>query len=137
MAIKAIQAMDGSPDFFAVPSPAMRTALLDAIDMVLLPMLDGIIQREADDLTKAAIKAFHLDGDDEARITERMKSVACVMSGDAQAITDYAASLFLRYFRREYWRARNPPRLICSMILISCEASGRSPGLCGNFWAMC
>lgn len=75
-AIKAIQAMDGSPDFFAVPSPAMRTALLDAIDMVLLPMLDGIIQREADDLTKAAIKAFHLDGDDETRITERMKSVA-------------------------------------------------------------
>jgi hypothetical protein len=54
----------------------MRTALLDAIDMVLLPMLDGIIKRQAEDLTREAIKAFHLNGQDEARITERMKSVA-------------------------------------------------------------
>lgn len=75
-AIKAIQTMDSSPDFFTAPTPAMRTALLDSIDMVLLPMLDGIIQREADALTEAAIKAFHLDGDDAVRITERMKSVA-------------------------------------------------------------
>ncbi len=75
-AIRAIQSMDSSPDFFAAPTPSMRTALLDSIDMVLLPMLDGIIQREADALAEAAIKAFLLDGDDKARITERMKSVA-------------------------------------------------------------
>lgn len=75
-AIRAIQVMHSSPDFFAAPTPAMRTALLDSIDMVLLPMLDGIIQREADALTEAAIIAFHLDGDDKTRITERMKSVA-------------------------------------------------------------
>lgn len=75
-AIKAIQVMDKSADFFAAPTPEMRTALLDAVDMVLLPMLDGIIQREADDLTEAAIKAFDLEGDEQKRITERMKSVA-------------------------------------------------------------
>lgn len=75
-AIKAIKAMVRTPDFFAAPSASMRTALLDSIDMVLLPMLDGIIQREADALTEAAIKAFHLDTDEKARITERMKSVA-------------------------------------------------------------
>ena len=54
----------------------MLSALLDAIDMVLLPMLDGIIQREADDLAEAAIKAFDLEGDMPNRITERLKSVA-------------------------------------------------------------
>lgn len=75
-AIKAIRAMVDDADFFVAPSAKMRTALLDAVDMVLLPMLDGIIVRDADDLTEAAIKAFALEGDEKKRITERMKSVA-------------------------------------------------------------
>lgn len=75
-AINAIRAMDDTADFFSAPNKSMRTALLDAVDMVLLPMLDGIIVRDAEDLTEAAIKAFHLDDDEKKRITKRMKSVA-------------------------------------------------------------
>lgn len=75
-AIKAIKAMDKTADFFTDPTDDMRTALLDAIDMVLLPMLDGIIQRDADNLRDAAIDAFKLQGDEKERITERMNSVA-------------------------------------------------------------
>lgn len=75
-AVAAIRAMVDNPDFFQAPSPEMRTALLDAVDMVLLPMLDGIIVRDAEKLTEVAIKSFALEGDDRDRIIERMKSVA-------------------------------------------------------------
>lgn len=75
-AIKAIQTTDAAADFFAAPSAGMRTALLDAVDMVLLPMLDGIVVRDAEMLADAAISAFDLQGEEQERIRERMKSVA-------------------------------------------------------------
>lgn len=75
-AIKAVQAMEDEPDFFAVPSPSMREALLDAVDMVLLPMLDGIVVQDADLLVAAAIDAFDLDDEGRERIKRRMASVA-------------------------------------------------------------
>jgi len=75
-AIRAVQAIDDAADFFAVPSPAMREALLDAVDMVLLPMLDGIVVQDADFLAEAAIEAFSLDGDGKDRIKRRMEAVA-------------------------------------------------------------
>lgn len=75
-AIKAVRAIEDAADFFSVPTVGMRTALLDAVDMVLLPMLDGIIVRDADDLANAAIEAFHLESEEQERIRERMKSVA-------------------------------------------------------------
>lgn len=75
-AIRAVQAMDDAADFFAAPSPAMREALLDAVDMVLLPMLDGIVVQDADFLAQAAIEAFGLDGDGKDRIKRRMESIA-------------------------------------------------------------
>lgn len=75
-AVAAIRAMVGNPNFFEAPIPEMRTALLDAVDMVLLPMLDGIILRDAETLAEVAIKSFALEGSEKDRITERMKSVA-------------------------------------------------------------
>jgi len=75
-AIRAIRVMVKDADFFSAPTLEMRTALLDSVDMVLLPMLDGIIVRDADELAQAAIKAFSLVGDELTRIGERMKSVA-------------------------------------------------------------
>lgn len=75
-AIKAVQAIETTADFFAAPSPAMRAALLDAIDMVLLPMLDGIVEKDAEELAKAAIDAFTLDSGEQERIKARMASVA-------------------------------------------------------------
>lgn len=75
-AVAAIHAMVGDPNFFEAPTPEMRTALLDAVDMVLLPMLDGIILRDAETLADVAIKSFALEGSEKDRISERMKSVA-------------------------------------------------------------
>jgi len=75
-AVAAIRAMVGDPNFFETPTPEMRTALLDAVDMVLLPMLDGIILRDAETLAEVAIKSFALEGIEKDRIIERMKSVA-------------------------------------------------------------
>ena len=75
-AIKAVQALEDSADFFATPSPAMREALLDAVDMVLLPMLDGIVVQDADALADAAIDAFGLVSDEQERIRRRMAAVA-------------------------------------------------------------
>lgn len=75
-AIKAVQAIENVVDFFAVPTPSMREALLDAIDMVLLPMLDGIVVQDANLLAQAAVEAFGLDAEGKDRIQRRMASVA-------------------------------------------------------------
>ena len=73
-AINAIRTMEDDPDFFTTPSNSMREALLDAIDMVLLPMLDGIDTQSADRLANAADEAFDLDDEGKARIRNRLKS---------------------------------------------------------------
>jgi len=75
-AIRAVRVMIEMPNFFTVPDKEMKNALLDAIDMVLLPMLDGILLQDAEFLTQKAIEIFRLDSADSARIDARMKSVA-------------------------------------------------------------
>ena len=75
-AIKAVQTIENGADFFAAPSAAMREALLDAIDMVFLPMLDGILINDSEILANAAIEAFELNSDQQERIKARMASVA-------------------------------------------------------------
>lgn len=75
-AIKAVQAMEEDAKFFAAPTPSMKEALLDAVDMVLLPMLDGIVVQDAEFLAGKAIEIFGLDAEQSARIKARMASVA-------------------------------------------------------------
>ena len=75
-AIKSVQAMEEDAEFFAVPSASMKEALLDAVDMVLLPMLDGIVVQDAEFLTGKAIEVFGLDAAQGKRVKTRMASVA-------------------------------------------------------------
>ena len=75
-AIKAIQAVKEDAEFFDVPSASMREALLDALDMMLLPLLDGIVVQDADFLANKAIEIFGLDSDQSTRIKARLASVA-------------------------------------------------------------
>jgi len=75
-AMKAVQAMEGDAEFFTSPSFSMKEALLDAVDMVLLPMLDGIVVQDAEFLAGKAVEVFDLDADQGARIKARMASVA-------------------------------------------------------------
>ena len=75
-AIKAVQEMTDDAEFFAVPSPAMREALLDALDMMLLPLLDGIVVQDANLLADKAVEVFGLESAQSVRIKARMTSVA-------------------------------------------------------------
>ena len=74
-AIEAVRVMGGKEQFFDEPSREMSEMLLDAIDMVLLPMLDGIGVHEAEELAETAVAVFKLDQGSAERIRARMKSV--------------------------------------------------------------
>ena len=75
-ALEAVQVMEEGAAFFAAPTPSMKEALLDAVDMVLLPMLDGIVVQDAEFLASKAIEVFGLDAAQSERIKARMASVA-------------------------------------------------------------
>ena len=75
-AIKIIQEMDKSANFFELPSQSMKDALLNALDMVLLPLLDGIVAPEATRLSETMIQEFGLEKpEDKERIARRMKAI--------------------------------------------------------------
>lgn len=75
-AINAVQVMEKNAAFFAVPTSTMKEALLDAVDMVLLPMLDGIVVQDAEFLAGKAIELFDLDAAQSKRVRARMASAA-------------------------------------------------------------
>jgi len=75
-AIFAMRAIDPTVEFFGPASPAARSGALDALDMVMLPMLDGIVHQDAMSIADAAITAFAFDGAEQARIKARLEAVA-------------------------------------------------------------
>ena len=75
-AILAMRAIDPAVEFFGPASPAARSGVLDALDMVMLPMLDGIVHQDAMSIANAAITAFAFDGAEQARIKARLEAVA-------------------------------------------------------------
>ena len=74
--IKAIRELAPNSSFFGPADAEMQTAALDAIDMVLLPMLDGIVMQDAVNITEAAVKAFGLTGANADRVKRRLETVA-------------------------------------------------------------
>lgn len=75
-AIKAIRVLDPAANFFGPANEAMRSAGLDALDMVLLPMLDGIVHQDAMSIAEAMVAAFGLDEAQAAQVRARLESVA-------------------------------------------------------------
>ncbi|MFN3521330.1 MAG: AAA family ATPase [Phenylobacterium sp.] len=75
-AIHAIQVIAPEASFFGAADAAMQQAALDAIDMVLLPMLDGIVHQDAMNIADAAIAAFGLAEADAERVKRRLEAVA-------------------------------------------------------------
>ncbi len=75
-AINAIGVLAPGSALFGPADDAMRKAALDAFDMVLLPMLDGIVLQDAQNIADAAIAAFQLAGVDADRMTRRLQAVA-------------------------------------------------------------
>lgn len=75
-AINVIGVLAPGASLFGAADDAMRKAALDAFDMVLLPMLDGIILQDAQNIADAAIAAFQLTGADADRMTRRLQAIA-------------------------------------------------------------
>jgi MoxR-like ATPase len=75
-AIAAIRELAPGEPFFGLPSNEMREAALDALDMVLLPMLDGIVLQEAINIADATVAAFGLAPEQAARVRTRLEAVA-------------------------------------------------------------
>jgi len=75
-AVAAVQTMLPNAAFFEEASPEMREAMLDAVDMVILPMLDGIVGQDAAAITDAVIAAFKLDENQSDRIRKRLSALS-------------------------------------------------------------
>ena len=75
-AILAMRAIDPAVEFFGPASAAARSGALDALDMVMLPMLDGIVHQDAMSIAEAAITAFAFDPEQQAQIRARLEAVA-------------------------------------------------------------
>lgn len=75
-AINVIGVLAPGASLFGAAGDAMRKAALDAFDMVLLPMLDGIILQDAQNIADAAMAAFQLAGADADRMTRRLQAIA-------------------------------------------------------------
>jgi MoxR-like ATPase len=75
-AIEAMRILAPGRSFFGAPTEEMRMAAVDAIDMVLLPMLDGIIQKDAHNIAAAAVAAFGLNPAETARVKRRLEAVS-------------------------------------------------------------
>lgn len=75
-AIAAIRELAPGASFFGAPSDEMREAALDALDMVLLPMLDGIVLQDAHNIAGAIATAFGLTPEQALRVGNRLEAVA-------------------------------------------------------------
>ena len=61
---------------FGAVSEIMRKAILDAFDLALLPMLDGIMVQDSKRIGEAVVIALSLSGEDKRRIEARLASAA-------------------------------------------------------------
>jgi MoxR-like ATPase len=75
-AIEAIRVLAPGASFFGPASPEMQQAAMDAIDMALLPMLDGIVLQDAHSIAETTVAAFGLAGADAERVRRRLEAVA-------------------------------------------------------------
>jgi len=75
-AIAAIRELAPGAAFFGAPSDEVREAALDALDMVLLPMLDGIVLQDAHNIADAVKAAFALSDAQAERVRNRLEAVA-------------------------------------------------------------
>lgn len=75
-AIAAIRELTPGASFFGAPSEEVREAALDALDMVLLPMLDGIVLQDAHNIADATAATFGLAPEQAARVKNRLEAVA-------------------------------------------------------------
>ena len=76
--IKTIHAMDSNVDLLVSPTGNQAAFYLDSFFMYVLPMLDGILRREASEITKAIRDALRLSEDSTAvrTLSQRLGALA-------------------------------------------------------------
>ncbi len=74
--IRAVRILEPDADFFGRPSTRIRECILDAIELVILPLLDGIMLSDANAIADAAVRSFMLNEWEKARITRHLIAVA-------------------------------------------------------------
>jgi hypothetical protein len=74
--IHAMREIDSAASSFGAASESMRSAALDAMDIALLPMLDGITVQEAEKITAAAIAAYGFDDAQQGQVRSRLRGLA-------------------------------------------------------------
>jgi 5-methylcytosine-specific restriction enzyme B len=62
--------------FFGTPNEDVKAAILNAIDMALLPMLDGIPSQDAQTIAASIIATLALDENQQRRVQARMRGLA-------------------------------------------------------------
>lgn len=77
-AIKAIDQLVPGADFLTAPKGALVTAYLDAFDLFVLPMLDGVLAHEAEQIALAVIEAIDLpvEAPEAMALRRRLQSVS-------------------------------------------------------------
>lgn len=77
-AINTIAHLTPNTDLLALPQGEAQVAYLDAFDLYFLPLLDGILQHEAETIADGIIAALGLaeDAAEAARLRRRLQSVA-------------------------------------------------------------
>lgn len=77
-AIHAMERLAPGTDLLAAPEGEAQLAYLDVFDLYFLPLLDGILRHEADNIAAGVIAALGLaeDAPEAARLKRRLQSVA-------------------------------------------------------------
>ena len=74
--VEAIKVLATDSSFFGAADAPMKSAVLDAMDMALLPMLDGIALQDAKELAEVVTQAFGLEGAERKRAESRLEAIA-------------------------------------------------------------
>jgi 5-methylcytosine-specific restriction protein B len=77
-ALKAMRMMDSTADLLGPSVGDLKTAYLDVFDLFFLPILDGILRHEAEEITAAVLAALELDAQsiEATDLARRLQSVA-------------------------------------------------------------
>jgi len=71
-----ISALAPNSSLFGEVTPDLRSAALNAFDMVLLPMLDGVTSQDASRIAESLTATLQLAGEDRTRVEARLASAA-------------------------------------------------------------
>jgi hypothetical protein len=77
-ALRAVDYFSPGADLFGQPTGDLQAAYIDAFDLFLLPLLDGIMRHEAEQIAVGVIAAIGLaeDAAEAARLAARIGSMA-------------------------------------------------------------